>query len=646
MFNATRTDFYLKLIGSSSKLNRQLVNSTVAFASLKLNIDPSTAFNLFSNEILRKLQSTPQLDTLASKSSSSTRFSSSPMSLNPTEPPSIHEKIESIVARVNLGSMLFGILGNFICILVLMQKTLLNRRFNWYLLILALADMIFCFIVFVNYYIVFTNPSRALYDLSKLTCYFTDYVVSSIDAFCVFLTLVLSIDRLYAIKRPIKSKMFLTYRFPKRIALLGYLTLLIIKSPELFLSQRKYITPSTSALNLSENVNFNSTRNEVIIDFNLDELVDGKHLLEPIGKEYCHSTSMFDSSSEHKENHSQSIHIIYIVYCNVIMPLLFNIFPAIIILVLNLALWFFMRRYSTLMINNPSKSLKGKSLTSFINRTSRRSITTTQKSHYFTIIMLGIWLLITTIPYYSLFTYHWATSLKLINDRNRLHMTIQAISSAFFNSNHCINIIIYMIFNKDFRLNALKILFNLFNLNPVIKLNPLYFKTLKTRPTSSIRVLNTPSIVNQRNVKTNIFYEIDERVNETCMRLVNKQESKPIANARYSWQNISDDARSFSALNLNEMSTKKSLFLPNQKLYIFKYLSRKEFKMDKETQRDVDEENESNKEENFEFDFISEKQDNQTNLKKNTTKLKSFICYKTEMKLNKTEKRSMEDAGF
>ena len=44
----------------------------------------------------------------------------------------IHDQIDEIVARINFGFMFFGIVGNFLCICVLMQKNLLNRKFNWY----------------------------------------------------------------------------------------------------------------------------------------------------------------------------------------------------------------------------------------------------------------------------------------------------------------------------------------------------------------------------------------------------------------------------------------------------------------------------------------------------------------------------------
>lgn len=66
-------------------------------------------------------------------------------------------------------------------------------------------------------------------------------------------------------------------------------------------------------------------------------------------------------------------------------------------------------------------------------------------------MMLGVWLLATLLPYYTLLTYTWAASLSLINDRSQMYRTIQAISSVFFNSNHCINLFIYLIFYREFR---------------------------------------------------------------------------------------------------------------------------------------------------------------------------------------------------
>ena len=424
----------------------------------------------------------------------------------------IHDRIDYVVAKINFGSMLFGIIGNFICICVLCQKQLLNRKFNFYLLLLAVADLTFCFIVFVNYSIVNSNPNRALYDFSRLTCYLTDYIVSSFDALSVYLTLILSIDRLYAITKPIKIKTFFTNLYPKRVALFGYLLLLTIKAPDLFLNQRLYVIPDvktntkqsekqemyTVDSNLVISVNETTTDKLKTVDYyyyykleNYSSMIisdpndrNYKKTIDQTDDEmsklpYCYSPHMFDKTlSESSDSSESKIRFIYVVYCNMIVPLLLNIIPALIILILNLFLWFFIRRYTSHIVS-VNKGILGNRL-SVVTNLQSRTMTKTQKSHYLTIIIMGIWLLITSIPYYSLCTYHWATSLRVLiqnDDRERIQMTIQAVSSAFFNSNHCINIIIYILFHKDFRYNTIKLFINLFNLNPLIKCNPLFFES-------------------------------------------------------------------------------------------------------------------------------------------------------------------------
>ena len=182
----------------------------------------------------------------------------------------IHNQIDNVVSRINLATMLFGILGNLVCIFVLVQKSLINRKFNWYLLTLATADLIYCMILFANYLLYAlssTDPPLMIYDLCKLTCFLTDYVVNSIDSFCVFVTLILSIDRLYAIKNPIKARFFITYKFPKQITAITYIALLIVKSPELFLSQRdfKMVPMNSTANHNSTSVNTDYLRAENLV---------------------------------------------------------------------------------------------------------------------------------------------------------------------------------------------------------------------------------------------------------------------------------------------------------------------------------------------------------------------------------------------
>jgi hypothetical protein len=145
--------------------------------------------------------------------------------------------------------------------------------------------------------------------------------------------------------------------------------------------------------------------------------------------------------------------LIYIYVFQILFPLLFSIIPAFLILALNATLWCFMRHYTNLtqQIRRPS-TMKSDSYSTSI---SKNRVTQVQKSYYLTIIMIGIYLILTVIPYYSMMTYYWATQDK---DYSRLHSTIQSITSVFFNSNHCINIVFYLLFHKEFRHHAFLIL--------------------------------------------------------------------------------------------------------------------------------------------------------------------------------------------
>ncbi|RNA02464.1 hypothetical protein BpHYR1_040163, partial [Brachionus plicatilis] len=206
-------------------------------------------------------------------------------------------------------------------------------------------------------------------------------------AFCVFLTLVLSIDRLYAIKKPIKSKVFFTYRFPKRIALSGYLFILFIKSPEIFLSQRHYGVLEQNFNNFSQNLRPNLSKSDFLVDIvsGSDDKYETSTIeinFEQVATPSCNSKNWFQSSDRNGTD-SPTSHLVYIIYCNIIIPLVFNIMPALVILILNLTLWFFMRQYTKIITRGPSEISKGFLTNYHISRSSRRAITTTQKSHYF-----------------------------------------------------------------------------------------------------------------------------------------------------------------------------------------------------------------------------------------------------------------------
>ena len=457
----------------------------------------------------------------------------------------IHQQIDALVSRINLGSMLFGIVGNFLCICVFKNKALLKKRFNWYLLILAFIDCIFCTIVFLNYLVFNINQERALYDLSKFTCYFTDFIVNSVDEYSVFLTLLLSIDRLNAITNPIRNKFFVTNRYQKQLTFVGMALITLVNMPYFFLSQRMYVIP--------EHV---ETSSKETLEYDTDDSLVGHHK-----QPYCeYETFMENNMNLSDERHKMKY--IYIIYCNIFIPLLFNLIPALAILILNLALWFFMKNYT--QSSSASKKEKKKSFFSitFFNSSHKLRMTKSQQSHYFTIIAIGLWLLLTSIPYYMLTTYNWATSLNIINDNTRLHMTVQAISSAFFNSNHCINILIYGMFHKDFRFDFLRTFFNIFNLNPLVKLNPVILQSKRITK----RNPQVDKIVSMYSSK-----EASQLMSNMNSNNVNKSYQFVDANIKLGSVIQSDeDMKSFSDMP-NEMTPNQRLFLPKPNSFLFKY---------------------------------------------------------------------------
>ena len=236
----------------------------------------------------------------------------------------IHDKIDAIVSRINLVSMLFGVVGNLICMCVFNNKILLKKRFNWYLLMLALVDFVFCFIVFANYMVFTLDNAKALYDLSKFTCYFTDFIVNNVDEYSVYLTLLLSVDRLYAIRRPINIKFFVTYRYQKQLALAGMSVITLASVPYFFLSQREYVVP-----------NGNDEYDEAFCKYEL--------FLDQVSTD---QNAAGRDQNDDDNAHKQKIKYVYVIYYNIIIPIAFNILPGLSVVINNLALWLYMKNYT------------------------------------------------------------------------------------------------------------------------------------------------------------------------------------------------------------------------------------------------------------------------------------------------------------
>ena len=314
---------------------------------------------------------------------------------------------------LNLILSFFGIIGNSVCIYVFVQKQMITRKQNWYLLAIAIFELIFCLVIFSDYMCQTIHEERFfLHELNKYSETTMNFLIHATDMYLVVLTLFLSIDRLYAIKNPFTIKSFVTNEHTKMVIAISLIFVLC---------------------------------------------------LETLNDALC---ILFENT------------VFYTAFCIFISPLLLSILPNIMILVLNSLLIkhiihyyknrsleyykFLASREVSLYRQSICKELtfrecKKNSKSELLVLTHKFNdnlISGTQRSHYFVIIILAVWLVLTSIPYHTVNSFYLLIYFKDIA-KTKIKYTaivkIQVIASIFFNSNHCINILVYLRFYPAFR---------------------------------------------------------------------------------------------------------------------------------------------------------------------------------------------------
>jgi hypothetical protein len=313
-------------------------------------------------------------------------------------------KGETVACYLNIGILVFGVIMNTISISAFAHKELRKRKFNWYLLVLTIVELIFCLIVLTDYMFSVFGERIFLHAFNKITNILIDFTIHTSDSYITALTLLLTLDRLYAIKRPMQIKMFITNLHAKKMMTISLLIVFLLKaSSHVFCS-----------------------------------LKIGGHL--------------------------------YVIYCSIGSPLVFNLIPLFIILVLNI--WLVENIICYIRKNKRqsiiSTQIARKSFTEILTEDGRRrgrvsiiihlqsfrKISKTQKSHYVLILVHSIYSIIAATPYYSLNPYislHEFNFLSKINFNIKNVIQAQIVASILFNSNHCFNFFIYFCFYSDFR---------------------------------------------------------------------------------------------------------------------------------------------------------------------------------------------------
>lgn len=230
--------------------------------------------------------------------------------------------------------------------------------------------------------------------LPWIVCFGVDYIFQSLNVYSVFLTLIMSVDRLYAIVKPMKIKMFFLSRHPKQTVIFVYLSILVILVSECFFKLRKKLDHG-----LSNN---------------------------------CTQASKEDELEKQEA-------VLYF-----LTSLVLKILPVMISFVLNILLWFFICRYSRSSQPNRDEAANRDEVCSKSRETKIKN------SYHFTLIMLNIM----DLPYDCYLLYDW-----LIYWNTKKHADVNSpivyIMLVLFLVGHSTNIIIYLIFHKEFRITAI-----------------------------------------------------------------------------------------------------------------------------------------------------------------------------------------------
>ena len=301
-------------------------------------------------------------------------------------------EINKFVNILNLILLAFGTLLNVLCIYVFSQKKMIVRKFNWYLLAFSISELIFCFILFINYLHRFISPRKhTLHEINLATTITIDFITHITDSYSNVLALLLSIDRIYAIRNPIRFKKFITNLHAKILINSTLIILILFKIPDVFL---------------------------------------------------CY------------QNQNETF---YIAYCTLIAPIIFNIIPAVVILIINSILIYYKNKAPKRLKRELGRKNNGQS-SLHQHLINKKSISRTQKSYYFVIIVLSLWLVLTALPYYTFKTFSLILHLdsfkryfgfEFVNSEKL--SIIRIILSVLFNSNHCINFFVYFHFYAMFR---------------------------------------------------------------------------------------------------------------------------------------------------------------------------------------------------
>jgi hypothetical protein len=137
------------------------------------------------------------------------------------------KSIQDTVFYTNICIMVIAILGNIVSIYVFLKKSILKKRFNWYLLVSTMLKIIFCTIIMSDYLFAIFQ-SHLLHDYNEISRIIIEFSVHTSDSCIRILTVFLSLDRLYAVKYPLDIIEYFTNLHAKLTISLSLLILIVL----------------------------------------------------------------------------------------------------------------------------------------------------------------------------------------------------------------------------------------------------------------------------------------------------------------------------------------------------------------------------------------------------------------------------------